>query len=124
MSLQLIQENLYLRDLNKKTVLTNIVFEDNCNSETPLIKTNEEIIRDYKKNRKRNHSEVLNQDLSNNSLMNNSIVKENPNQRLNKFFFSKKDFLFEEINNSKSFINTNETNLNYIKFPDSIKQAY
>jgi hypothetical protein len=52
--------------------------------------------------------------------MNNSIINENSNSRINKFMFTKKDFLFEELNSNKS-INTNEINLNSIKYSDSIK---
>jgi hypothetical protein len=94
------------------------------NSEnSKLIKTNDEIIKEYKKGRKRNQSE-LNFDYLSNSSMNTSIIKEGSNSRINKFMFSKKDFLFEELNSNNNKQNTkNEINLNYINYGDSIKHV-
>ena len=119
---ELLKENCYLRNINEKTIFNNFVVEKEHrpNSEnSKMIKSNDDIIQEYKKNRKRNQSE-LNFENLNNSSMNTSIINENSNSRINRFMFSKKDFLFEEMNSLKS-INTNDINQNSIKFSDSIK---
>jgi len=118
-TLQLLKENELLRDLNEKTTFNNIIVEkeQKNSSETNKNKSNDEIIKEYKKSRRRNQSEVPFDHLSNSS-MNTSIIKDT-SQRFNKFIFSKKDFLFEEMNNKS--MNNQEINVNYIKFGDTIK---
>ena len=116
------KENGYLREINEKNVFHSTIMERDIrpsSENSKLLRTNEEIIKEYKKGRKRNQSE-LNFDYLSNTSMNTSIIKESSNSRINKFMFSKKDFLFEEMNSSKN-LNTNEINLNYIKFGDTIK---
>ena len=93
--------------MNEKLVFSCSEVEHRSNDENTRIKNNDEIIKEYKKNSKRNQSEVpmdnLNNSLTNlnNSLTNTSIIKEIPG-RLNKLIFSKKELILEDMNIKKS----------------------